>query len=268
MIHKCFLLRTLFLYFYMKHIYIISFVCICLNLFNLNAQPSIEETRALLDEWVETQQIISEEQQDWRIEKSILAETRTLLSNEFERLQDSIKDLEDSATQADQERSSLTEEKDDLKAAADVIAAQITELENKTRKILPMLPKPLIDRINPLIRRLPEDSENAKLSLGERVQNIVGILSQADKFNNTITPTSETRKVNGGKEVQVNTLYWGLAIAYFVDASGDYAGIAYPTKNGWKTSLIEGIGPQIQQLVSVYEGDGEIQFVEVPAQIH
>ena len=253
----------------MKLSHLLFCSCVCLGLINVRTEASsIDETRAILDEWVETQQLISEEQSDWKIEKSILTETRTLLSNELERLQKSIEELESSATLADKERSSITVEKDELKAAADVIAAQITELEVKTKKLLPLFPQPLTERINPLIRRLPEDPENAKLSLGERVQNIVGILSQANKFNNTITETSETRKVGDGKEVQVNTLYWGLAIAYFVDASGEYAGIAYPTKDGWKTSSIDGIGSQIQQLVSIYEGDGEIQFVEVPAQIH
>ena len=100
------------------------------------------------------------------------------------------------------------------------------------------------------------------------MQNIVGILSQANKFNNTITLTSETRTVNSGKEVQVNTLYWGLAMAYYVDASGEYAGISYPTANGWQTSLIEGVGSQIKQLIGVYEGENAIQFVKIPAQIH
>lgn len=238
------------------------------SLHSVYAQSSISDARNLLDQWVETQQLISEEQQNWKIEQSILTETRTLLSNELERLEKSIEELESSATLADEERGELTEEKDELKSAADVIATKITSLEKKTKKLLPLFPEPLKQRINPLIRRLPEDPENADLTLGERVQNIVGILSQSNKFNNTITLVSETRKIDNGKEVQVNTLYWGLAIAYFVDASGDYAGIAYPTKKGWETTMIEGIGAQIQQLVSVYEGTGEIQFVQVPAKIN
>lgn len=252
----------------MKYLYFIflSGTCFCLN--SINAENSIDETRAVLEQWVETRKIISEERKDWKIEKSILSETQALLSNELERLQKATEALRESSTQVDKERSDLTMEKDELKAAADVVAAKITQLETKTKAILPFLPEPLIERINPLIRRLPENPEKAELSLGERVQNIVGILGQANKFNNTITPTSETRKVSGGKEVQVNTLYWGLAIAYFVDASGDYAGIAYPTKNGWQTTLIDGAGPQILKLLSVYEGDGEIQFVEVPAKIN
>ena len=182
------------------------------------SSATIDETRNVLEQWVETQQLISKEQSDWRIEKSILEETRILLGNELERLDKNIRELGSSATAADEKRSEFNKEKDTLKLASDIIAVNITALETKMFKILPLLPEPLIERINPLIRRLPKDPETTNLSLGERVQNIVGILSQANKFNNTITLTSEVREINDGSEVQVNTLYWGLAIAYFVDA--------------------------------------------------
>ncbi|CAA7072348.1 DUF3450 family protein, partial [Lentimonas sp. CC11] len=102
----------------------------------------------------------------------------------------------------------------------------------------------------------------------ERVQNIVGILSQADKFNTTITQTSESRELDSGKVVEVRTLYWGLAMAYYVDAAGEYAGIGFPGKDGWEWPQIDGAGPQIKKLLDVYEGSEEIQFVEVPARIN
>ena len=252
----------------MNRFFPIFLLSLCSSLSVVSAQESINDARALLDQWVETRQLISEEQQDWRVEKSILTETRTLLSDELDRLQKSIEELESTATAADEERSKLTEEKDELKKASKTVANQIIALEAKTKKLLPLFPEPLTERIKPLIHRLPEDPENVKASLGERVQNIVGILSQANKFNNTITLTSETRAVNSGKEVQVNTLYWGLAMAYYVDSSGNYSGISYPTANGWQTSLIEGAGPQIKKLIGVYDGEDAIQFVKIPAQIH
>ena len=125
-----------------------------------------------------------------------------------------------------------------------------------------------MNKIKPLIRRLPHDPDSKTLSLGERVQNIVGILSQADKFNTTITAVSDSREITENKVVEVRTLYWGLAMAYFVDSSGEYAGIGFPGKDGWEWPQIEGSGPSIQQLLGVYEGNEDIQFVEVPARIN
>lgn len=234
----------------------------------LLAQSNISETRDVLDKWVETRQIISEEKADWRTERSILSDTVTLLSHEIERLGKTLEDLEASATAADEDRSELAAEKEKLSEAASVVEASIAGLEDQMKRIIPALPTPLVDKIKPLIRRLPDDSSDTELSLGERVQNIVGILSQADKFNTTLTATSESREIEGGKVVEVRTLYWGLAMAYYVDASGEYAGIGYPGADGWEWPRIEDTGAKINRLLDVYEGAGEIQFVEVPARIN
>jgi hypothetical protein len=211
----------------------------------------------VLDQWVQTRQITSKEKSDGRLEQAILTDTHThtrthtrthkSLSNELTLLYVKLEELENSTTEADEDRAELTA----LKEA-----------------IVTTLPTPLVNRIKPLIRRLPDDPANTKLSLGERVQNIVGILSQADKFNTTITQTSESRELDSGTVVEVRTLYWGLAMAYYVDAAGEYAGIGFLGKDGWEWPQIDGAGPQIKKRLDAYEGSEEIQFVEVPARIN
>jgi len=240
----------------------------CLSSLYLNAQTNLESTRNVLDQWVQTKQIISKEKSDWRLEQSILSDTQKLLSSELNRLETVLEDLKSSATAADEDRSKLTAQKEAFTEASAVVEGSIQKLEVQMKRVVKTLPSPLVEKIKPLIRRLPKDSANTKLSLGERVQNIVGILSQADKFNATITQTSESRELNSGKIVEVRTLYWGLAMAYYVDASGAYAGIGHPGEDGWEWPQIEGAGPHIKQLLAVYEGSEEIQFVAVPARIN
>lgn len=236
--------------------------------FALPAQNQLTQTRDVLDKWVETRQIISAEKADWKTEKSILGDTVQLLGSELERLEKALADLEASATAADEDRAGLAAEKEELTAAAAVVLDNIGALETQLKAIVQTLPQPLINKIKPLIRRLPDDPTDTSLSLGERVQNIVGILSQADKFNSTLTQTSESRELPDGKTVEVRTLYWGLAMAYYVDASGQYAGIGFPGAGGWEWPQVEGAGAQIKRLIDVYEGAEDIQFVEVPARIN
>lgn len=234
----------------------------------VSADTNLNDTRDVLDKWVETRQIISEERANWRLEKSILGDTVMLLKSELERLNASMEELESSATAADEERATLTEEKEALNAASEVIIEKLAGLETALKRIITTLPEPLVTKLKPLIRRIPEDPGDTKLSLGERVQNLVGILSQTDKFNSTITMTSESREIEGGKIVEVRTLYWGLAMAYYVDQSGTYGGIGYPSAEGWEWPRAEGAGPDIKRLLDVYEGSEEIQFVTVPAKIN
>lgn len=233
---------------------------------SLFGEKLVDDTRSTIEQWVETEQIISKETSQWEIEKGLLEKTYALLTSEVARLDSELKDLKTSASATDEERSSLTAQKESLKAASKVVASSIGSLENSLKAIIPSLPDPLIEKIRPLIRRLPDNPEKTDLSLGQRVQNIVGILSQTDKFNTTITATSEAKEFEEGKIVQVTTLYMGLASAYYVDDSGKYAGVGIPTANGWEWPVIEGVGPQIKQLVDIYEGTGEIQFIQVPAQ--
>lgn len=233
---------------------------------SLMADKLVNDTRSTIDQWVETRQIISKESSQWEIEKGLLKKTHALLTSEVARLDSELKDLKESASASDEERSSLAAKKESLKAASKVVASSIGSLETSLKTIIPSLPVPLIEKIRPLIRRLPDDPEKTDLSLGQRVQNIVGILSQTDKFNTTITATSEAREFEEGKIVQVTTLYMGLASAYYVDDSGKYAGVGIPTADGWEWPVIDGVGPQIKQLVEIYEGTGEIQFIQVPAQ--
>ncbi len=227
----------------------------------------LQNTRNVLDQWVETNQLISKEQSDWKLEQSILTDTQTLLSNELERLNQAIKELEETATTATEDRAKLTAEKDELEAGSAVVLNQIGALETQMKAIVKTLPLPLLEKLKPLIRRLPDNPEDTKLSMGERVQNIVGILSQTDKFNTTLTITSESREISEGKIVQVTTIYWGLAMAYYVDDSGNYAGIGVPSAEGWDWPEVAGAGPQIKQLINIYEGL-EPAFVPVPARIN
>lgn len=234
----------------------------------LAAAPQIDEARSVLEKWVETRQITSKERADWSTEKAILGDTVTLLQNELKRIEEQIATLTETATAADEERAKLTAERDRLTAGSDAVINNIGQLETKLRAIVSRLPAPLVNTIQPLVRRLPDDPEDTKLSLGERVQNVVGILSQADKFNTTMTLTSETQELESGKMVQVNTLYWGTAIAYFVDDSGTYGGYGTPAEGGWEWTELDGAGPAIRELLAVYEGTADtIKFVQVPARI-
>jgi hypothetical protein len=235
---------------------------------SVNHAADLQTTRNTLDKWVETNRLISKENNDWLIEESILVDTRNLLQNEIVRLKETITELEASASSADEDRTSLTLEKTELSAGSAVIEGSLAQLEIQLKQIIQTLPEPLLKKIKPLVRRLPDDPASTKLSVGERVQNIVGILSQADKFNATLTITSESREINSGKFVQVSTLYWGLAMAYYVDDSGEYAGIGLAGPDGWQWPEIDGAGASIKQLFEIYEGTADIQFVDVPARIN
>jgi hypothetical protein len=224
-------------------------------------------TRDTLREWIEVRNLISREANDWRVESAILEDTLTLLDRRLADNKKALEDMEASTSEADEERSALTAELDSLQVEAAVIEQALRVQEGALREILPRLPDPLLRTLAPLVRRIPEDPENTNLSLSERVQNIVGILSQTDRFNRSLTRTSEVRPMADGRNVEVRTLYWGLGGAFFVDTAGNFGGTGSPGPTGWTWTEIDGSASAIQTLFNVQEGTAEIQFVTLPSRI-
>jgi hypothetical protein len=243
-------------------------ISIAFTLCTLSASNKTDDTKKIIEEWVETERIVSAEIYDWETEKSILNSSKSLLTRELNRLEAKLSSLEESATSADKERASLNEKKENIKNGNAVVSINIDNLEAQIKMLIPTLPPPLVKQIKPLEMLIPEDPNYTKLDFADRILPIVGILTQADKFNSKITVTSETRESNDGKLAQFTTLYWGLANAYYVDNSGKEGGIGLPTLNGWKWTVIDDIGPTIQKLINYEKGLGiEYEFVNTPAQI-
>jgi hypothetical protein len=233
------------------------------------AGAGVEEFRAKTGKWVETRQIISKEVSDWEVEREMLGATRQLLRQEKGTLEAEIAELELSNTQSDEERRDLLLERGDHQRAAHALEERIRALEEQLLAAVPQLPEPLQKKLEPLLIQIPEDAENTRIQLGQRLMNVLGVLAQAEKFNATATFVGETRAVNGAEKVQVRTLYWGLAQAIYVDARGESAGIGRPGSGGWEFSNQPELADAAERLLDIYEGNVDaIEFVSVPVEIH
>ena len=239
----------------------LSGVCI------LHAETNLDNTRNTLQQWVETRKIISDERSQWKVDQDTLQESIDLMKQELKTLDERIKQSEESTTQADKERQALTARNDKLKQASATVENAIGKLEAKVIAIAKYFPGDLSKKIEPLFKRIPKSGETAGLSLSERLQNIVGILSEVEKFNRTITVVSELQKLPSGDTAQVKTLYLGLAQGYFVDSSHNYAGILVPGPNGWETIARPELAGKIANAIAIYENEKLAEFVDLPITI-
>ncbi|MGE9293808.1 MAG: DUF3450 family protein [Puniceicoccales bacterium] len=252
----------------LKPIFMITLCLAATPLLGQDASP-VKQAKSKLDKWVETQQLISEEKSDWAAEQVSLADTKELLQKQLEALDEKIKEMEDTATEADNERNELLLQRAGYMRANKSLAETISGLENRLKAQTAYYPQPLLDMVDPLLVRIPENPEETDASLGQRVQNIVGILSQAQKFNNMITFIGETQDVEGSdKQVQVWTFYWGLGAAFYVDELGHVAGYGMPTPEGWVFTQDDSIAARVSKMRAYYENtDQDIKFVPVPVTI-
>ena len=232
--------------------------------------PNLQETRTALEEWVELRKLISEEATNWRIDRELMADTVDVLGLEMVLLEERVLEAEKNTTEADKAREDLTEENEILKEASRAVEDIMPEMEAQVRELIVRFPEALNDRIEQLVKRMPsaERARTTRAALGERVQNIVGILQEVEKFNKQITVVTELKSLESGEMAQVKTVYIGLGQGYFVDENAQYAGIVKPTAEGWQEEIRNDLASSIRDVVKIYENEKLAEFVPLPVEIN
>ncbi|MGF1483317.1 MAG: DUF3450 family protein [Opitutales bacterium] len=233
-----------------------------------NSVEAVKDTQEILRQWVEVETDLSREEADWQLEERVIEDRISLLKTEIESLKERIEQAEEQASAAEKKREDLVATRDGLRAASNVLRDGIGGFEAEVRELYTTLPEPLQRETAPLFNRIPDEPEGTKLTLSQRLASLAGILSQTDKFNNSISLVTELKDVGGGQSTEVETLYYGLAAAWFVDRSGEYAGTGRPGgPSGWNWTEANDQGSDILKAVRVYKSAEEAVFVELPVEI-
>ena len=224
-------------------------------------------TRETVAQWVQTRQLISETRTGWESDRETLGQTKALFERELATIQEKLSKVSTNSSVADAERLAAEAELKKHADALDAAKTLVAELEGQVRKLLPLLPAPLLATAKPVIDRLPADSAATQAATTERLQSVVALLNEIDKFNNAVTVVPEKRANAQGEEVAVDTLYLGLAGAWFVDSTGTVAGSGAPSASGWQWKLQPEIAPQVRDAVAVYRSQKPAAFVALPASV-
>ncbi|MEO6597146.1 MAG: DUF3450 family protein [Planctomycetota bacterium] len=233
----------------------------------VGVQDGISTVRSVLEKWVETRGVLSKEAQAWALGKETLATRIEVVEREIQSLRTRKGEAEASVAEADKKRAELLTENEQRQGSAVGLQQRIGELEQRARTALPRLPEPLRERIKPLSQRLPQESTETKLSLGERYQNVVGMLNEIQKWNREITVTSEVRALADGSSVEVAVLYVGLGQGYYASANGKVAGTGSATREGWVWKPANELAPAISQTIAIFKNEQVAAFVRLPVQV-
>ena len=233
---------------------------------SVQAQSSLSGARSTLEKWVETRQLISKTKADWQSDKELLEQTKNLFERELHSVREQMTRLSTNNVQVAKERM----EAETLKLASTESLERTrqfaSEMEGQLKKLIPQLPQPLQEILKPSINRLPTDS-NTRMTSAERLQVIVGMLNELDKFNSGVSIFSEKRKDTHGQEIAVETVYVGLGAAYFVNASGDFAGTGTPGKTGWEWSTQPQLAASVREVIQIYKNERPARFIPLPVAI-
>lgn len=230
---------------------------------------NLEEARSLLTEWSRVQTLISKESTLWEEEKTTLEDTIETAEAELSLLDEKIAELESSSTEAEKQKAEIATKIETAKSTSGALTEKLATAETEVWGLIGYLPDSLKDGIAPFIQRLPKTGDESSLPLAQRIQTVVGILAQVEKFQSNLTLVSEIKEVGGTQAAEVKTLYYGLAMAYYADATGSRAGYGYPTAEGWQWTPAEGdLATRITRAIAIHENTAEPAFVTLPVEIN
>ena len=227
-----------------------------------------EEARTHIEKWVQTRQLIARRDADWRVERENIGQSVGLLQREIDLLKEAIDKSEQVDSEADAEKKRITLSLEDLKKANKVVDAALWGMERQALALMARFPDPLKDRTSNVRSRIPLEKKDLRgRSAAERMQNVVAMLNEADRFNSAITLAIEVRKDAEGKDRQVQALYLGLGHAYYADQGGSFAGVGVPGAEGWTWTVNAELGSTIRKVIDIYENERKAEFIAIPVKI-
>lgn len=237
-----------------------------------NGQDELALSRELLNKYYESEKLLGQEQADWRLGKELLVSRVELMEAQLKELLTKTADEKSKITESDTERLKLDAENQELSKTQDLQLNAVEKSEERVRQIWPMLPEILQTKVRGQYERLPKkDMPRAEIksTVGERFLNVLAILNEATKFHSDVVVVNERRKLKNGQELEVETIYFGLAVGYFAgaDLTKPMAGILLPGKDGWETIEMPESVMQISDVIAMNKSAKLAGFVPLPVKI-
>ena len=228
------------------------------------AESPLGAVRTGVEQWVQTRQLISRTRADWDSEKEMLLQSKALYERELAGVADQMSKVSTNFTQVERDREAAEKELKESNEALEGARGLVSRMEERVRELLPRLPAPLVDTMQPLLARLPENSADTRMTATERAQTVVGLLNEIDKWNNAVSIVPEKRRDGQGAEVSVETVYVGLGAAYFVNQTGEFAGLGRPGPRGWDWMVDTSLARPVREVVRIYRGERTATFIPLP----
>lgn len=220
--------------------------------------------RTAMERWIETERLISSERADWAVGREILQDRISVLTNETGMLTASAAGINADYSASAGKLDEYIRDQEKLKALSDTLAVEVGKAEKRVLEILKRAPEPIRVKVRPLSQRIPEKPEESKAGLGERLQNVVGILNEINKFARDVTVASEVMTVQSGESFEASVIYFGLGQAYYVNQLGSAAGYGVVDDNGWVWVPSNGIAQAVSDVIAVHRNEKTAAYVTLP----
>ncbi len=229
------------------------------------AAAELEEVRDSVSRWVEVESTLSREAIAWKEKRALLEDLLAVTGAEVEALKGQLTATESLVDEAQKRRLELGAQRDRDALLASDVEAFLGEFENRVRELAGRMPQPLLKKLERTLARLPSDSQESTLGIAERMQTVIGILTEIQRFDSTVTTSDELLEDGDGQTREIQTLYFGLGAAFFVTPDGEEAGVGRATAEGWTWTPQSDLAKEVQAALAMATGTSrEARFLSLP----
>jgi hypothetical protein len=220
---------------------------------------SPKEARALVKQWVQVEQTISQEQRDWTVQKSAMNDLIDLYQTETSLIEEELEAAGTSTDEVDGKMEALKKQTADFKKQREELELITLKQSKDLLDLAKNFPEPLKEQIKVELAVI-DDTES---TLRERSVALLNALKAAGQFNNMITYT-DLEQVVGGTKRQLRVLFLGLGQAFYV--SGDQAGIGKPVNGEWKWREVPNSRARIAKAIAIYQKTARPELISLPVE--
>jgi len=232
------------------------------------AGEKLNEARSTVGRWVNVEQTISREAIAWQEKKTLLNDLITVAKQEIASLKKQIAETDKVTGEAESRRAELVKERDANLKNARRVATFLAGFEKRLRESHKRLPPPLQKQLESLMQRIPQDPTDTTLGIAERMQTVVGIVSQIQRFDAVPTTGEEMMPADDGTKREVLTIYLGLGASYFAAADGTMAGFGVLTESGWEWRNQPDLADAVLSAIESAKGSNrDASFANLPVQL-
>lgn len=224
----------------------------------------MESVQQTASEWVKARIETARIETDWITERQLLESTIAGLSERAQTLETkrdylrakTAKDREELDTLDSIDKSSIS----NLKAVEGRVSTMSTRLLRLRRSLPP--------RLSGALEMSYRSLASPDLSVNERMQLTMTILTRCAQFNGVITSEKEILDVNGGDHPELlEVIYWGLGYGYALNRTTGQAWLGFPGPQGWQWEAHPEAVDAVTKLIAIHQDKADPDFVTVPARI-
>ena len=229
------------------------------------AASPLDEARSAVSEWVEVESAISRESIAWEEKRALLLDLIKVAEANITMMKDQLAEAESATTASEARRLELVNQRENDAVRAKLVSAFLETAEPRVLSLVERLPVTLKEKLGTLLQALPEDPTATKIGLATRMQTVMGILAEIQRFDMMISTGEEIVTVADGGKRSVRTVHFGLGAAYYVAADGSDAGVGAATASGWEWRSAPELASEVEKAIGLASGAVmEARFLSLP----